>query len=87
MMSLIMHWGFLLKISTQINTMQVISALSYCHNAGVVHRDLKLENLLLDDEGCIKIADFGFANVFNEGSLMSTFVGTLSYAPPGRLLL
>ena len=50
-----------------------------------MHRDLKLENLLLGDDGSIKITDFGFSNVFCEGGLMSTFVGSPSYAAPGML--
>ncbi|KAJ8967020.1 hypothetical protein NQ314_003137 [Rhamnusium bicolor] len=61
---------------------QIVSAVSYCHSQGVVHRDLKAENLLLDHNLNIKLADFGFSNQFTEGCLLSTFCGSPPYAAP-----
>lgn len=61
---------------------QILSALHFCHKRGVVHRDLKLENLLISKDGAIKIADFGFSNFKADGGLCSTFVGSESYAAP-----
>ncbi|CAG9861701.1 unnamed protein product [Phyllotreta striolata] len=61
---------------------QIVSAVSYCHSQGVVHRDLKAENLLLDHNFNIKLADFGFSNQFTEGCLLSTFCGSPPYAAP-----
>ncbi|XP_063923599.1 serine/threonine-protein kinase SIK3 homolog isoform X3 [Zophobas morio] len=61
---------------------QIVSAVSYCHSQGVVHRDLKAENLLLDHNLNIKLADFGFSNQFTEGCLLSTWCGSPPYAAP-----
>ena len=44
-------------------TIQLILGLEYLHASNIMHRDLKLENLLLDEEGYLKIVDFGMARV------------------------
>ncbi|XP_059522150.1 MAP/microtubule affinity-regulating kinase 4 isoform X3 [Myotis daubentonii] len=61
---------------------QIVSAVHYCHQKNIVHRDLKAENLLLDAEANIKIADFGFSNEFTLGSKLDTFCGSPPYAAP-----
>uniref|UniRef100_A0A8C7TW17 non-specific serine/threonine protein kinase n=1 Tax=Oncorhynchus mykiss TaxID=8022 RepID=A0A8C7TW17_ONCMY len=61
---------------------QIVSAVHYCHLKNIVHRDLKAENLLLDADSNIKIADFGFSNEFTMGNKLDTFCGSPPYAAP-----
>uniref|UniRef100_A0AAQ4RIE9 non-specific serine/threonine protein kinase n=1 Tax=Gasterosteus aculeatus aculeatus TaxID=481459 RepID=A0AAQ4RIE9_GASAC len=60
----------------------IVSAVQYCHQKHIVHRDLKAENLLLDADMNIKIADFGFSNEFTMGNKLDTFCGSPPYAAP-----
>ena len=59
---------------------QLISALDHCHLANVVHRDLKLENMLLNAHRDLLLSDFGLGRVFSEDELLRTFCGTPNYA-------
>ncbi|KAJ3193837.1 MAP microtubule affinity-regulating kinase 1 [Irineochytrium annulatum] len=61
---------------------QIISAMEYCHNLHIIHRDLKAENLLLDASMNVKIADFGFSNQFSPGQRLNTWCGSPPYAAP-----
>ncbi|RKO90181.1 kinase-like domain-containing protein, partial [Blyttiomyces helicus] len=64
---------------------QIVSAIEYCHANSVVHRDLKIENILIDKSGSIKIVDFGLSNIYSPTSQLSTFCGSLYFAAPELL--
>ncbi|XP_034476051.1 MAP/microtubule affinity-regulating kinase 3 isoform X20 [Drosophila innubila] len=78
---LVLH-GRMKEKEARVKFRQIVSAVQYCHQKRIIHRDLKAENLLLDSELNIKIADFGFSNEFTPGSKLDTFCGSPPYAAP-----
>ncbi|XP_068461011.1 cGMP-dependent protein kinase 2 [Clinocottus analis] len=64
----------------------VTEAFDYLHRKGVLYRDLKPENLMLDTEGYIKLVDFGFAKKIRCGQKTWTFCGTPEYVAPEIIL-
>ncbi|KAL8595259.1 hypothetical protein ACOMHN_043411 [Nucella lapillus] len=70
------------EVETRRIFRQIVAAVHYVHQNGIVHRDLKLENIILDTNRNVKIADFGLANYFSKNSSLNTFCGSPLYASP-----
>ncbi|KAG6705675.1 CBL-interacting serine/threonine-protein kinase 21 isoform X1 [Carya illinoinensis] len=65
---------------------QLIDAVDYCHDKGVSHRDLKPDNLLLDQWGNLKVSDFGLSALRKPGDILTTACGSPSYVAPELLM-
>ncbi|KAJ6293057.1 hypothetical protein OIU78_025102 [Salix suchowensis] len=67
---------------------QLLRGLDHCHSHGVLHRDIKGSNLLIDNNGILKIADFGLASFYDPARVqtLTSRVVTLWYRPPELLL-
>lgn len=63
-------------------THQIIQAVDYLHNQNIAHKDIKLENVLLDERGNVKVIDFGFAMKFRDSKVCNVYCGTPSYMAP-----
>jgi len=61
---------------------QICQGLSYCHGKNIIHRDVKLENILLNEENNVKLIDFGFSIIATEEHKLNIYCGTPSYMAP-----
>ncbi|EDO15807.1 hypothetical protein Kpol_1040p20 [Vanderwaltozyma polyspora DSM 70294] len=69
------------EVETKLIFMQVVSSIKFLHDQGIVHRDIKDENVIVDSQGFIKLIDFGSAAYVKSGPF-DVFVGTIDYAAP-----
>ncbi|KAK8069758.1 hypothetical protein PG994_006374 [Apiospora phragmitis] len=85
MLDYIISHGKLKEKQARKFSRQIASALDYCHRNSIVHRDLKIENILIHKTGDIKIIDFGLSNLFAPRGHLKTFCGSLYFAAPELL--
>ena len=65
---------------------QIVLGVGHLHESGIMHRDLKLANVMLDDQGYVKVIDFGLAKIaLKDAALAMTWVGTPFYVAPELL--
>ncbi|NXC33246.1 KGP2 kinase, partial [Campylorhamphus procurvoides] len=84
--SLLRDRGSFDEFTTKFCVGCVTEAFDYLHHIGIIYRDLKPENLILDAEGYIKLVDFGFAKKIGSGQKTWTFCGTPEYVAPEVIL-
>ncbi|XP_012256200.2 serine/threonine-protein kinase S6KL [Athalia rosae] len=80
--TLVQDYGSLPEDAVRILVAEVALAIDFLHNAGVIHRDIKASNVLLDNEGHAQLIDFGFAKWLPHGHKTSTLCGTPRYIAP-----
>eukprot|EP00027_Filamoeba_sp_ATCC50430_P011920 CAMPEP_0168565058 /NCGR_PEP_ID=MMETSP0413-20121227/13601_1 /TAXON_ID=136452 /ORGANISM="Filamoeba nolandi, Strain NC-AS-23-1" /LENGTH=717 /DNA_ID=CAMNT_0008596821 /DNA_START=116 /DNA_END=2266 /DNA_ORIENTATION=+ len=86
LLSYVLERGGLGEFESRKFFLQLLSAVEYCHNRNIVHRDIKHQNILLDDQLNCKVIDFGLSNFMEEGKMRSTFCGTPAYASPEMIV-
>ena len=76
------YFVIIYNLKAKIIFKQVVDAVKYCHHKNVVHRDIKLENLLVNENRVVKLIDFGFSIAIDPATKLNIFCGTPSYMAP-----
>jgi hypothetical protein len=83
---LLYNLGALPEVTIRAYLIQILKGLDYLHNNGVIHRDIKGANILLDSKGKVKLSDFGcsrqYVNIDNESGLVTSVKGSLPWMAP-----
>lgn len=85
MLDYIVAHGLLKERHARKHARGIALALDYCHKNNVVHRDLKIENIMINEQGDIKLIDFGLSNLYSSKTLLKTYCGSLYFAAPELL--
>ncbi|XP_036054131.1 ribosomal protein S6 kinase-related protein isoform X2 [Onychomys torridus] len=70
------------EASIRLFAAELVLVLCYLHDMGIIHRDVKMENILLDERGHLKLTDFGLSRRLSQGARAYTICGTLQYMAP-----
>ncbi|XP_059127269.1 ribosomal protein S6 kinase-related protein [Peromyscus eremicus] len=70
------------EASIRLFAAELVLVLCYLHDMGIIHRDVKMENILLDERGHLKLTDFGLSRRLSPGARAYTICGTLQYMAP-----
>ena len=67
---------------TRFYAIQLLSAFQYMHEADIIHRDLKIENIMFDDDAKLKLIDFGLSGDIAGKKHLETHCGSMAYVHP-----